>query len=105
MKFTTLIPMNRNDGTPFRPAVLERIIEQLWRPFRGVTKEGVVTGHWIDDDGQEFSDICLKVFIECDRNRLFEAIKAVKKIGRKLGQRAMFFEVDGYDGVQVLRID
>ncbi len=30
--------------------------------------------------------------------------KAAKRIGRKLGQRAMYFEVSGYDGVQILRI-
>jgi hypothetical protein len=43
------------------------------------------------------------VSIECDRDRLAEAIRAVRRIGRKLGQRAMYFEVTGYDGVQILR--
>jgi hypothetical protein len=105
MKFTTLIPTTRNDGTPVKPVVLQRIVEALWRPFRGMTNEGRVTGHWIDDDGAEFADICLKVSIDCDRHRLPEAIRAVKRIGHKLGQRAMYFEVTGYDGVQVLRIE
>src|SRR5437764_15223012 len=105
MKFTTLIPTTRNDGTAVEAAVLERVVDSLRRPFRGMTKEGYVTGHWIDDDGTEFTDLCLKVFIECDRDRLFEAIKAVKRVGRRLGQRAMYFEVDGYDGVQILRIE
>jgi hypothetical protein len=105
MKFTTLIPTTRNDGTAVKPAVLERLIDSLWRPFRGMTKEGIVTGRWIDDDGTEFRDICVKVAIECDRDRLAEAIRAVKRLGRKLGQRAMYFEVAGYDGVQILRIE
>jgi hypothetical protein len=105
MKFTTLIPTTRNDGTPFKPSALHRIVDFLWRPFRGVTKEGTVMGHWIDEDGTEFTDVCLKVSIECDRDRLFEAIKAVRRIGRRLGQRAMYFEVAGYDGVQILRIE
>ena len=104
MKFTTLIPTTRNDGTEVEPAVLKRIIRSLWRPFRGGTKEGIVTGHWTDDDGTEFTDVCEKVSIECGRSRLPEAIQAVKRIGRKLGQRAMYFEVSGYDGVQFLRI-
>jgi hypothetical protein len=39
------------------------------------------------------------------RCRLFEAIKAVKRAGRRLSQRAMYFEVAGYDGVQILRIE
>jgi hypothetical protein len=105
MKFTTLIPTTRNDGTPVKSAVLDRILDSLWRPFRGMTKDGYVTGHWIDDDGTEFTDVCLKVSIDCDRGRLFEAIKAVKRAGRRLGQRAMYFEVAGYDGVQILRIE
>ena len=95
----------RNDGTAVKPSVLQSIVDALWRPFGGVTKEGYVTGHWIDDDGTEFMDVCLKVSIECDRDRLFEAIKAVRRVGRRLAQRAMYFEVAGYDGVQILRIE
>jgi hypothetical protein len=105
VKFSTFIPTNRNDGAPFKPSVLERIINNLWRPFRGITKEGYVIGHWIDEDGTEFQDVCLKVSIECDRSRLDEAIRAVRRVGRQLDQRAMYFEVSGYDGVQILRID
>jgi hypothetical protein len=105
VKFTTLVPTRHNDGTPIKAAVLHRIIDSLWRPFRGVTKEGFVTGHWIDEDGFEFTDVCLKLFIECERSRLWEAIRAVRRVGRRLGQRAMYFEVAGYDGVQILRID
>jgi hypothetical protein len=105
VKFTTFIPTTRNDGTPFKPSVLHRAVDALWRPFRGATEEGLVTGHWIDDDGTEFTDVCLKVSIECDRDRLSEAIRAVRRIGRRLGQRAMYFEVAGYDGVQILRTE
>jgi hypothetical protein len=105
MKFTTLIPTTYNDGTPVKPSVLERLIDSYWRPFRGGTREGLVSGYWIDDDGTEFTDVCVKFLIECDRSRLAEAMKAVKRIGRKLRQRAMWFEVAGYDGVQILRIE
>lgn len=105
MKFTTLITMTLNDATPAKPSILKRLIDSLWRPFAAVTNEGLVTGRWIDHDGVEFTDVCVKIAIECDRSRLQEAIRAVKRIGRKLGQRAMYFEVFGYDGVQILRID
>jgi hypothetical protein len=105
MKFTTLTPTTRNDGTVVKPSVLHRLIGSLWRPFRGVSNEGCVRGHWIDDDDMEFIDICVKISIECDRNRLWEAMRAVKRVGRKLGQRAMYFEVAGYDGLQMLRIE
>jgi hypothetical protein len=51
MKFTTLIPKTQSDGTPVRPFVLDRLIDSLWKRFRGMTDEGTVTGHWIDEDG------------------------------------------------------
>lgn len=105
MKFMTLIPTTRNDGRPVEPVELKRLIERLWWPFGGMTEEGFVTGHWIDADGTEFTDVCVKVAIECDRSRLQEAIKRVKRVGRRLGQRARYFEVAGYDGVQILRTE
>jgi hypothetical protein len=105
VKFTTLIPTKQSDGTAVKPSVLARLIDNLWRPFGGMTNEGLITGHWIDQEGTEFTDVCLKVSIECERHRLEEAIKAVRRIGRKLGQRAMYFEVFGYDGVQILWIE
>jgi len=105
VKFTTLIPTKWPDGRAIKPSALARLINSLWRPFGGMTNEGLVTGHWIDEDGTEFTDVCVKVSVECERGRLEEAIKAVRRIGRKLVQRAMYLEVSGYDGVQILRID
>lgn len=105
MKFTTLIPTVRNDGTAVKPSVLARLIDSLWRPFGGMTNEGLVTGHWVDEDGTTFTDVCVKVSIECERRRSEQAITAVRRIGRRLGQHAMYFEVSGYDGVQILRLE
>jgi hypothetical protein len=102
MKFTTLIPTTWNDGSPVPPAVLDRLIYSLWQPFGGMTEEGWVTGHWIDEEGAEFLDVCVKVSIECHRSRLQEAIRAVRRVGRRLRQKAMYLEVAGYDGVQIL---
>jgi hypothetical protein len=105
MKFTTLIPTAQDDGTVVKPSALNRLLDSLWRPFGGMTNEGFVTGHWTDADGTEFTDVCLKVSIDCDRNRLQDALVAVRRVGRRLRQRAMYFEVAGYDGVQILRIE
>ena len=104
MKFTTLVPTTWNDGTPVDPALLQRLIENLYSPFGGMSEEGKVTGHWVDEDGTRFTDLNVKVSIECDRDRLQEAIKGVRRVGRRLKQRAMYFEVFGYDGVQFLRL-
>jgi hypothetical protein len=105
VKFTTLIPTTRNDGTAVKPSALARLIDSLWRPFGGMTNEGLVTGHRIDADGTKFQDVCVKVAVECHRDRLPKALKAVRQIGRNLGQRAMYFEASGYDGVQIPRVE
>lgn len=68
MKFTTLIPTKRNDGSDVSRAVLMRVVTALWRPFGGMTNEGLVEGYWIDQDGTEFTDVCMKVAIECERD-------------------------------------
>jgi hypothetical protein len=105
MKFTTFIPTTTNDGEAVPPRVLARIIDRLWKPFFGMTNEGIVTGCWVDEDGMQFDDVCVKISIEWDRDQLPRAIKAVRRVGQRLRQRAMYFEVSGYDGVQILRIE
>ena len=104
MKFTTLIPTSWNDGMPVDKKLLDRLIEDLFRPYHGMTDEGEVSGRWVDDDGTIYADRSIKISIECDRSRLQEAIKGVRRIGRRLKQRAMYFEVSGYDGVQFLKM-
>jgi hypothetical protein len=102
VKFTTYVPIRHNDGTPFDPAYLRRVIDRLWRPFHAMTDEGLVRGRWTAPDGTHFRDTCRKISIACDPARLIEAIRGVKKVGRRLGQEAMYFEVNGYDGVHFL---
>ncbi len=104
MKFTTLIPTVANDGTPFEEKFLRRLIDRLWKPFGAMSEEREVHGRWTDDDGMVYHDVSIKISIDCDRGRLFEAMRAVKKVGKRLGQIAMYFEVSGYDGVQKLRV-
>ena len=42
------------------------------------------------------------VIVSCDRERLDESRQLIVAIGRQLGQKAMWFEVQYYDGVQIL---
>lgn len=104
MKFTTLVPTTWNDGTPVEPQLLRRLIDRLYKPFGGMTNEGEVTGYWTDADGMQYVDKSVKISIECDRGKLQEAVRVVMRVGHRLRQRAMYFEVSGYDGVQFLRI-
>lgn len=104
MKFTTLIPVRRNDGTAVSRAEQRQIIADLFTTFGGVTIDGPIAGHWIDDrDGRHYQDDSLRVTVVCDNDRLREAEDAVLAIGRQLGQEAMYFEVQYFDGVRILR--
>lgn len=106
MTFTTIIPTQRNDGRPVRKRELAEIRKRLIEQFGGATFEGMVDGYWIDGaDGRHYRDPGIKVTIGCDRERLQEAIDAVREIGSQLDQKAMWFEVRYYDGPQILRID
>jgi hypothetical protein len=106
MVFVTLIPVRRNDGSAVSGAEQQDIIRGLWRQFGGVTIEGQVTGHWIDDaDGRHYQDDSLKVSVLCDTGRLPEAESVVREIGRRLGQRAMWFEVRYADGVRIIDVE
>jgi len=105
MVFTTLIPTRRNDGSPVPRAELQEILSGLWTRFGGVTIDGIVTGHWIDShDGQHYQDESLKVSIACDNDRLQDAESAVVEVGKRLEQKAMYFEVRYFDGVRFLRV-
>jgi hypothetical protein len=106
MKWTTLIPIRRNDGRPVSRAELRRIKVSIWDTFNGATFDGPVTGHWIDaTDGRHYQDDSIRVTVVCENERLAEAEELVRQIGKRLGQKAMYFEVQYFDGVRFLRTD
>ena len=105
MKFTTLIPMRFNDGREVLQMQMNRIIDELTLQFNGCSDEGVTKGQWLDPkDSQLYRDESRRISVVCDNHRLWEAQQAVVKIGKELEQRAMYFEVRDYDGVQLLEI-
>jgi hypothetical protein len=105
MKFTTLIPMRHNDGRDVPAEAINRIIDELAARFNGCSDEGMTKGQWLDPKGSGlYRDESRRITIVCANDRLWEAQQAVIRIGRRLGQRAMYFEVRDYDGVQFLEI-
>jgi hypothetical protein len=105
MKFTTLIPMRFNDGRDVPPEQITRIFNELVLRFNGCSDEGVTKGQWLDPkDSQLYRDESRRIAVVCDNQRLWEAREFVIKIGKELGQRAMYFEVRDYDGVHFLEI-
>jgi hypothetical protein len=105
MKFTTLIPMYFNDGSAVPIDRLQAILRELAFQFGGCSDEGNTKGQWIDPaDSTLYGDECKRVSVSCDRNMLEEAKETVVRIGSELKQRAMYFEVRDYDGVQILEV-
>jgi hypothetical protein len=105
MKFTTLIPTRFNDGKRVPKKQQRSIIDRFVARFGGCTNEGLAQGHWIDRaDGTLYRDELERVSVTCDRVMLDDARATVIEIGVELGQRAMYFEVRDYDGVQILEI-
>jgi hypothetical protein len=105
MKFTTLIPTRLNDGSEVPDEQLQEIIDGLALEFGGCSDEGLTKGQWIDpQDSLVYRDECRRISVVCDRVLLDEAREAVVRIGRLLQQRAMYFEVRDYDGVQILEV-
>lgn len=104
MKFTTFIPLNHNDGSPFPASEIQEIISRIWETFHGATNEGIVEGHWVDD-GKHYQDTSIKITVVCDISRLQEAEELVRDLGKQLDQLAMYFEIQYADGVRFLRID
>jgi len=105
MKFTTLIPLRLNDGRKVPLRQLRQLMDELAIEFGGCSDEGVTKGQWIDPkDSVHYRDESRRVSVVCDRVLLDEARRAVIRIGRALGQRAMYFEVRDYDGEQILEV-
>ena len=104
MKVTTLIPLRRNDKTKVSKAEKYDILNRIWDTFGGYTIEGKTKGAWEDGD-EKFEDKCLKVVIDCDNSRLGEVEELIVSIGKQLGQRAMWVEVQYFDGVRIIRCD
>lgn len=106
MTFTTTIPKRRNDGSAVSRKEMKAIFLTIRERFRGFTVESQVRGEWVDEkDGKVYRDASYRVTVACDRQRLHEAEELVREIGRRLGQKAMYFEVHGYDGAGILWIE
>ena len=105
MVFVTLIPTSFNNGTKVPPEVHQEILDDFWATFGGYTVEGPTQGHWVDPKDQlHYWDECYRVTVSCPSERLQEAEELVRRVGKRLGQKSMFFEVKYFDGVRILDV-
>ncbi len=105
VKFTTLLPLRFNDGREVPAEQIDRILDDFTFQFGGCSDEGITKGQWLDPKDQTlYRDASRHVTVSCDNRLLGEAQQAVLRIGKELGQRAMYFEVRDYDGIQILEV-
>jgi hypothetical protein len=61
--------------------------------FRGYSLEGPFQGAWVADDGQTYEETSYRLEVIVPTERLNEARELFIRIGRQLGQRAIYFEI------------
>jgi hypothetical protein len=102
--FITRIPTHDNDGTAVPKQVLDEITDEVFEAFGGCTLEGPGTGVWKDDEGKVYAEQSFRLEVACERSQYLEARGIVLRIGQRLGQKAMYFEVRYFDGVEILEV-
>ncbi len=104
MKLTTRIPTHYNDGRPVSVEVLGDIRRMIADKFGGVSVDGPGQGAWIGTDGKMYDEASYVVTFATERVRYSEAREVVIAIGRLLEQEAMYFEVQYFDGVEIIDV-
>jgi hypothetical protein len=83
---TFQVPLYYNDGREVEPEVILEIKQTLDRQFGGYTILGIDEGSWF---GQV--ERSLRIEVAVPKKRIAELRKVVITIGKKLGQKAMYF--------------
>jgi hypothetical protein len=89
----TRIPTHRNDGKKINQRDRRAILTLVRNAFGGHTLEGPFEGAWVADDGQTYVETSYRLEVLVPTERLSEARDLFIRIGKKLGQRAIYFEV------------
>jgi hypothetical protein len=93
MLVITRIPTHRNDGSKISLRERRAVLSLVRDTFGGYSLEGPYRGAWIADHGEVYEEESYRLEIVVATERLSEAREICMKIGRQLGQRAIYFEV------------
>src|SRR5271157_5404691 len=93
MLVVTRIPTHRNDGSRIRQRERRAILTLIRDTFGGYTLEGPFEGAWVADDGQVYEETSYRLEVLVAPERVSEARELFTRIGRQLGQRAIFLEI------------
>jgi hypothetical protein len=93
MLVVTRIPTHRNDGSRISRRERRSILSLVRDTFAGYTLEGPFEGTWVADDGRVYAETSYRLEVLVPPERVSEARELFIRIGKLLGQRAMYFEV------------
>jgi len=83
----------RNDGSRISQRERRAILTLVRDTLGGYSLEGPFEGSWVADDGQTYDETSYRLEVVVPAARLHEARASFVRIGRQLGQRAIYFEV------------
>jgi hypothetical protein len=93
MLVITRIPTHRNDGSKISKGERRSILTLVRNTFGGYTLEGPFEGAWVGDDGQVYEETSYRLEVLVPAKRVKDAKELFTRVGKQLGQRAIYFEV------------
>ena len=93
MLIVTRLPTHRNDGSKIKRRERRSILTLVRDTFGGYTLEGPFEGAWVADDGRVYEEASYRLEVLVAPQRVSEARELFMRVGRQLGQRAIYFEV------------
>jgi hypothetical protein len=90
LEATVYLPLHDNRGKPFPPARLRGAIDLLVRRFGGATLGPRRQGFWLAADKRVQAEPVQLLTVSFARDRLEEFRRAVARVGRRLGQEAIY---------------
>src|SRR3974377_1047309 len=103
MLVITRSPTHRNDGSKVSQRERRAILTLVRDTFGGYSLEGPFEGAWGAAAGQAYAEKNYRLEILVAPDRLREAKKLCMRIGKQLGQRAIYFEVR--EGGEIIDLD
>jgi hypothetical protein len=103
MLVITRIPTHRNDGSKINRRERRAILTLVRDMFGGYALEGPFQGAWVADDGRTYEETSYRLEVIVSPERVREARELFMRIGKQLGQRAIYFEVR--EGGEIIDLD
>jgi hypothetical protein len=103
MLIVTRIPTHRNDGSKISRRERRALLTLVRDTFGGYSLEGPFQGAWVADDGRTYEETSYRLEVLVAPERLREARELFTRLGKQLGQRAIYFEVR--EGGEIIDLD